>query len=184
MPCIARRGAQTPQVLASVLRTAQQRGLDTTAVLVTALRAAADRPRRLPARPLTRTTRVSRPCTDWITVSHRPVLRLHLSHRPAKQRPPNFQLPTSNSLLNICKQAGMGSRRRYDPSFQGLDLPPEGGSHECEKRAYMRTGRFTALFVFAVLTVSIWIVDVNLTGVLAQGAAAAQQPNAAQGTPP
>lgn len=33
------RGAQTQQVLASVLRTAQQRGLDTTALLVTALRA-------------------------------------------------------------------------------------------------------------------------------------------------
>lgn len=33
------RGAQTQQVLASVLRTAQQRGLDTTAVLVTALQA-------------------------------------------------------------------------------------------------------------------------------------------------
>lgn len=32
-------GAQTPQVLASVLRTAQQRGRDTTAVLVTALQA-------------------------------------------------------------------------------------------------------------------------------------------------
>src|SRR4029078_13392602 len=92
MPCIARRGAQTPQVLASVLRTAQQRGLDTTAVLVTALWAAGDRPPRLPARPLTRTTRVSRPCTDWITVLHRPVLRLHLSHRPAKQRPTDYRL--------------------------------------------------------------------------------------------
>ena len=34
-----RRGAQTQQVLASILRTAQQRGLDTTAVLVTALQA-------------------------------------------------------------------------------------------------------------------------------------------------
>jgi transposase len=33
------RGAQAQQVLASVLRTAQQRGLDATAVLVTALRA-------------------------------------------------------------------------------------------------------------------------------------------------
>jgi transposase len=33
------RGAQTQQVLASILRTAQQRGLDSTAVLVTALRA-------------------------------------------------------------------------------------------------------------------------------------------------
>src|SRR5678810_1047727 len=98
MPCIARRGAQTPQVLASVLRTAQQRGLDTTAVLVTALRAAADRPRRLPARPLTRTTRVSRPCTDWITVLHRPVLRLHLSHRPAKQRRPHDQ----TERLRVC----------------------------------------------------------------------------------
>jgi transposase len=32
-------GAQTQQILASVLRTAQQRGLDTTAILVTALRA-------------------------------------------------------------------------------------------------------------------------------------------------
>src|SRR4029079_10854664 len=72
---------------------------DTTAVLVTALRAAADRPRRLPARPLTRTTRVSRPCTDWITVSHRPVLRLHLSHRPAKQRRPNDQ----TDRLRVCE---------------------------------------------------------------------------------
>ena len=33
------RGAQTQQVLASILRTAQQRGLDTTTVLVTALQA-------------------------------------------------------------------------------------------------------------------------------------------------
>ena len=33
------RGAQTQQILASVLQTAQQRGLDTTAVLVTALQA-------------------------------------------------------------------------------------------------------------------------------------------------
>ena len=33
------RGAQTQQVLASILRTAQQRGLDTTAILVAALRA-------------------------------------------------------------------------------------------------------------------------------------------------
>jgi transposase len=33
------RGAQTQQVLASILRTAQQRGLDTTAVIVTALQA-------------------------------------------------------------------------------------------------------------------------------------------------
>jgi len=33
------RGAQTPQVLASVLRTAHQRGLDTTDVLATLLRA-------------------------------------------------------------------------------------------------------------------------------------------------
>src|SRR4029079_13102126 len=101
MPCIARRGAQTPQVLASVLRTAQQRGLDTTAVLVTALRAAADRPRRLPARPLTRTTRVSRPCTDWITVLHRPVLRLHLLHRPARQRPTNYQLTEDDATIVV-----------------------------------------------------------------------------------
>jgi transposase len=41
------RGAQTQQVLASVLRTAHQRGLDTTTVLVTALRA--PRPRVLDA---------------------------------------------------------------------------------------------------------------------------------------
>jgi len=33
------RGAQTQQVLASILRTAQQRGLDSTTVLVTALQA-------------------------------------------------------------------------------------------------------------------------------------------------
>jgi transposase len=33
------RGAQTQQVLASILRTAQQRGLDSTAVIVAALRA-------------------------------------------------------------------------------------------------------------------------------------------------
>ena len=33
------RGAQTQQVLASILRTAQQRGLDTTAVIVAALQA-------------------------------------------------------------------------------------------------------------------------------------------------
>jgi transposase len=33
------RGAQSQQVLASILRTAQQRGLDTTDILVTALRA-------------------------------------------------------------------------------------------------------------------------------------------------
>jgi hypothetical protein len=49
----------------------------------------------------------------------------------------------------------------------------------------MKTRRFTAVFGFAVLAVSIWLVDVNLTGVLAQGNPPAQQPNAApQGTPP
>lgn len=36
---IAPRGAQTQPILASVLRTVRQRGLDTTAVLVTALHA-------------------------------------------------------------------------------------------------------------------------------------------------
>ena len=44
------RGAQTQQVLASVLRTAHQRGLDTTALLVTLLRApGAHRPGRVAA---------------------------------------------------------------------------------------------------------------------------------------
>jgi len=50
----------------------------------------------------------------------------------------------------------------------------------------MRTKRLTALVTFAVLTVSIWIIDVNRTGVLAQGAAPGQPGAvpAVQGTPP
>ena len=39
----------------------------------------------------------------------------------------------------------------------------------------MRARRFTALLTFAVLAASIWFVDVNLTGVFAQGNPAAQQ---------
>src|SRR5678815_949321 len=48
----------------------------------------------------------------------------------------------------------------------------------------MKTRRFTAVFGFAVLAVSIWLVDVNLTGVLAQGNPPAQPNAAPQGTPP
>ena len=49
----------------------------------------------------------------------------------------------------------------------------------------MRIRRFTALLIFAVLTVSIWVVDVHLTGVFAQGAPPAQQQGntAQQGAP-
>ena len=48
----------------------------------------------------------------------------------------------------------------------------------------MKTRRFTAVFGFAVLAVSIWLVDVHLTGVLAQGNPPAQPNAAPQGTPP
>jgi hypothetical protein len=93
--------------------------------------------------------------------------------------------PTSDSTLaptvidpslNICKQKGKGLLRRYDPR-----PPPPRLRRHASGEAYMTTRRVTALLTFAVLTVSIWIVDTHLTGVLAQGNVAAQQPNAGSG---